>query len=99
MLVLNSVNGASMEIENATFRSWTEFQRWKEEEEANNHVYLCKPYGNTSTNITEKSYYMCQRDGPNRQHRKSGDIPIVFLYDIGISMFRVHILKHSDWII
>ena len=64
-----------MEIENATFRSWTEFQRWKEEEEANNHVYFCKPYGNTSTNITEISYYMCQRDGPNRQHRKSGDIP------------------------
>ena len=72
---MQKVHNTNISIENLSFTSMGEFLSWKENEECLKHLYFSKQTGSSSTQSTELSYYICQRDGTGKAHRKINETP------------------------
>lgn len=70
---LEEDHGVDLKVEKLDFQSNNDFLRWKSEEETTKCVYFSKQYGNSKSNLSDVSYYMCQRDGVARSHKRHAE--------------------------
>ena len=56
------------QTENMIFKSLKDFEKWKEQEEANHYVFFSKCSGTVGRKHASYSYYACQKDGNSRVH-------------------------------
>ena len=68
-------HGLEIQKKEMEFKSLEEFKKWKVEEETSKYVFFSS-YRGPAANKSGKSshlYFKCQKDGPNRPHRKLGE--------------------------
>ena len=68
-------HGVDTQTTTLQFNSEEEFNQWKEDEESKNFVYYGKTTqdSKSANSMNKNMYFVCQHDGPCREHIKSSE--------------------------
>ena len=72
---MEEMHGLEVQKTELEFKSLDEFKKWKTEEETRKYVFFSSYRGPAANKSGKGShlYFKCQKDGPNRPHRKLGE--------------------------
>ena len=71
---LEKEHGTQLQSSTHCFNSLAEFQKWKEDVEAEQVVFFSKQFKSSRSKLGVTLHFICQRDGDGKAHRKAGEM-------------------------